>query len=428
VLPGAASASTTLWVASGPASPPGTSCPQPGYNTIQAAINAAPLGATIRVCEGTYTEQLQITHGLKIKAQGIVKVKLPATPANSTTACDTAKGTEKFQPDQDLVVLCGSGGNEESVLMEGEVAGGLTFEANWPEGTCDESLFGILVAGGSKLNLKNASVVAAGAVPLNGCQGGVGIQVGMAWTEPVETARATLTKARVSGYQKNGITVDGEGSRAIIKKSAVIGAGPTPFIAQNGIQVSNGAYANILSTEVTGNECNDAAAPCGPDSLHETQSTGVLFFCAASGSIVTKSTINENDVGVYYADSSASPPASPQVTVSDDTLNNDRFESVLLDQGSALVNSDHMTGGNVGVQVLQYAGQSYGDNSTGSGDVFMAMKVWGVQGYSDENPADHPGSFKITSSKISGNPGQTVATSVHSNSPTLVIETNSSDE
>jgi len=31
-------------------------CPTAGFTTIQAAVDAAPAGATIRVCAGTYTE------------------------------------------------------------------------------------------------------------------------------------------------------------------------------------------------------------------------------------------------------------------------------------------------------------------------------------------------------------------------------------
>src|SRR5687767_3783934 len=37
--------------------PPGTSCTDPGYPTIQEAVNAAaPAGETIQVCAGTYLE------------------------------------------------------------------------------------------------------------------------------------------------------------------------------------------------------------------------------------------------------------------------------------------------------------------------------------------------------------------------------------
>ena len=43
----------------------------------------------------------------------------------------------------------------------------------------------------------------------------------------------------VNTYQKNGITVDGNGSGATINNATVTGTGETPSIAQNGIQISD---------------------------------------------------------------------------------------------------------------------------------------------------------------------------------------------
>src|SRR5271154_3756493 len=73
LAPGAASASfaNTLWVsAATPARGAGTSCANPGFNTIQAAVNAAPSGASINVCPGTYTEQVAITKSLNLVGIG----------------------------------------------------------------------------------------------------------------------------------------------------------------------------------------------------------------------------------------------------------------------------------------------------------------------------------------------------------------------
>jgi hypothetical protein len=52
-------------------SPPGTSCADAGYATIQAAINAASPGDYINVCPGTYTENVVVsTNDLTIKSTG----------------------------------------------------------------------------------------------------------------------------------------------------------------------------------------------------------------------------------------------------------------------------------------------------------------------------------------------------------------------
>ena len=381
----------TLWVSPAAVSVTPGSCAKPGYNTIQSAINAAPAGATIRVCAGTYVEQLQITQAVSLVGVGAVTVQLPAVPANSTTACDTAPGTGGFQPNQDGVVVCTTG----VVNMTG-----LKINAAWPSATCDDSLYGVLVAGGATLNLTSSSIVAAGAVPLNGCQGGVGIQVGMAWTTPVEVGHANLSNDSVSGYQKNGVTVDGAGSSANVARTAVTGIGPTTQIAQNGIQVSNGASARISSSTISGDECN--VAVCGANALTQTQSVGVLFFGAASGSSVTSSKINGNDIGVYNYEATA--PTGPAVSVVGDTLANNRYEGVVLDQGSASVRGDTITGGNVGLAVVQYRGQAFAADGTASQDVIRGASVAAVQVSSDQAlTGDFAGLLTISFSKLSGN-------------------------
>lgn len=51
--------------------PPGTSCEDPGYSTISAAVVAASPGDTINVCPGTYTENVTINKStLTIKSTG----------------------------------------------------------------------------------------------------------------------------------------------------------------------------------------------------------------------------------------------------------------------------------------------------------------------------------------------------------------------
>jgi hypothetical protein len=248
----------------------------------------------------------------------------------------------------------------------------------------------------------------------------------MAWTAPVEVGTATLSKDTIDGYQKNGITVDGAGSTANITSDTITGAGPTTQIAQNGIQVSFGAQAKISKSTVTGNECNHPV--CGADSLKQEQATGVLFYGAAPNSTVASSTIDENDIGVYAKDLLAKEPATPQAAITSDKLAGDRYEGVVIDQGWATVNGDTISNGNVGIQLLQFEGQSYGPKGTASSDTISGMTNWGVQGYSDNLPGDAFGQFTITNSKISGNPGPTVAESVNTNNEAkLKIFTTKSD-
>ncbi len=411
-MPGLASANVpkALWVATAtPVAGGGTSCAKPGYNSVQAAVGAASSGATINVCAGTYTEQVVITKSVTIVGSGSPTIALPAAPTNSTTACDTAPGTELYQADQDGVVVCGP----VTVTLKG-----ITVSAAWPSNTCYDSLYGILVAGGATLNFTNSSVSAAGAVPLNGCQGGVGIQDGMAWTTPVEVGHLNLVNSSVSGYQKNGLTIDGAGSTADIDGATVTGIGPTTQIAQNGIQVSNGATAQINGSTITGDECN-VAVVCGPDASTQYGGTAVLLYAAGALTSVTNSTISNSDAGVYYsADPSGKAPVLPLTTIANDTLTNDRYQGVQLDQGAASIDGVVINGGNVGIQVLQYVGQTFGVRSYALADLIRNESVAAVQVLSDQAPSgDLPGTFTIAGSGL----GATNAATVLNNSSNVHV-------
>jgi hypothetical protein len=382
-----------------------TSCATATFHTIQSAINAATPGETINICAGTYVEQLTISQSVTLDGIGAVTVQLPADPANSETACDTATGNGPYEPDQDGVVICGPA----TVNINN-----VTVDAAWAGDVCSDSLYGILVAGGATLNFTNSAITAAGAVPLNGCQGGVGIQVGMAWTTPVEVGHATLLDDSISGYQKNGITIDGSGSSANIDDTTVTGIGATPAIAQNGIQISNGAYGSILDSTVSGNECDDVAGGCGPDILTGVTATGVLFYGPAAGSNVTASTIDGNDTGVYNGESSASAPHAPVVAISADTLAGNRYDGVLLDQGWASVTADSISGGEAGIAVLQYSGQAYAANATASLDTIRGASIAAVDVASDDAPTgDYHGTTSITLSDLRGNAARVVNDSLN---------------
>lgn len=416
-IPAAASATTTpgtVWVNNATnAKAPYNSCANPSYKSIQAAIEGP--STTIHICKGTYEEQLQIDRAVTMTGEAKAVVKLPSAPAEATGSC-AASG------EQDLVSICGKGAEVVKVSN-------VTFEAYWPESVCNDNLYGINVGGGANLVLSNSVMLGAGAHPLNGCQGGVGIQVGRASTGQV--ASAMLKSDEVSGYQKNGITVDGKGSQATITKVTVTGAGPSP-IAQNGIQISNGAVGKITEATITGNECNIASV-CGNGSYLELEEdgAGVLFYKEGQGSSVAKSHIDENDLGISHI--AESEGSKPQATITSDVMENDRYAGVMLGQGYAVVNKDEIRKGAVGVLLLQYwdtlewpPAQEFGPRGKGIEDTIAEMSKHAVEGLSDNSPNDQFGVFTIAKSAISGNPGS-VEESVSTNNPSKLKITTSDD-
>lgn len=389
-MPATASAmTTTLWV--GPsASGNGKSCTHPGYGSIQTAITAAATGGTVKVCPGTYREQLSIDKAVTLTTSGTpaATVQLPKPATSSTTACDLARNAVAGGEDQDLVSIC----TAESVTIKG-----LAFEAKWPEGTCNDHLYGILVAGGATLNATKVTVNGAGAFPINGCQGGIGIQVG--FEHGGQVGHAILSHDTVTNYQKNGMTIDGTGSTATITGTTVTGAGPADQ-GQNGIQVSRGAQATISKATISDNECDHSLIPrCGPEGE---QATGVMFYGAAAGSSVSKSKVSKNDMGVYYVSEGGTEPASPEVAITEDKLIENRYESVQLEQGKATVNNDKITGpGLDGIYLNQYEGQPYAVDASAKEDTIKGMTQAAVYVWSSDLETDIPGTFLIEKSAIS---------------------------
>jgi parallel beta-helix repeat protein len=142
--------------------------------------------------------------------------------------------------------------------------------------------------------------------PFSGVQSGVAIRVGAQAFG--QTGSANIhDNVTITGFQKNGITVDGPGSSAVIANITVTGAGPTNIIAQNLIQASRGA---VLS--VTG--CTLSAAHYTPLTV---VSTGVLLFQAGNGTLVDGNDISDTDVAVYNFDSGAIAVSNNTIYVSE---------------------------------------------------------------------------------------------------------------
>lgn len=375
----------------------GSSCAAPGFTTIQAAVSAAQTSpiATILVCPGTYAEQLQVTGNANLTIAsaspgGGVVVTLPVRPADSTTACDTANPAAT---DQDGLVVCGSARTSVEVSN-------LRFDDAWAHTTpCGDSLYGILVGGGSTLQLLHSTITHAGA-PADHCSTGVGVQSGLSWTDGNEVGHVVVADDSISGYQENGITITGPHSTGVVRSDRVIGAGVTSELVQNGIQVSDGAWASISHVVVQRNECG--AASCRSDPLHGTQAAGVLFDGAAVGSTLVDSWVAANDVGMYSASDDLRAPTHPEVFATGDTFAGNRYEGVMIDQGCTSLGDSRVLGGDVGVLALQYSTQAYGATAVISSTVVLDQSKAAVEVLSDRAPSDPAGSLTLWRTTVAG--------------------------
>lgn len=290
--------------------------------TVQHAVDVACIGATINVAAGTYPEVVTIAKSVQVLGAGAANTTIRAPgslPAGGT-----------------IVTISGASTNVEIA--------DLTVAGPGPGG-CNSILAGIFVRDAATANIHDNAIRDIRDAPLSGCQNGIGIFVGRAAF--ATTGTATIQDNEITGYQKGGIVVSNAGSSATVDGNTVTGVGNTPLIAQNGIQVSAGATAQVSGNDVSDNLCDHAT--CG---LNGFQSAGILLVDHGLPTTVSGNTVADNDLGIYHFTTDAG-----STTVSNNTVTGSRFEGVFLDEGTAALTGNTISGGAAyGIQAFAFAG------------------------------------------------------------------------
>jgi parallel beta-helix repeat protein len=251
-------------------------CPNAQYTTIQAAVNAAQPGDVIRVCAGTYPEQVTITTSLTLRADNGVVVD----PSTTQTVTDVA-GTEAIAF---VFAVQGANVDIDGFIVDGS-NNGLT--------ECSPRLVGILYQNASghirhnavrHMNLGSSSTV-------NGCQSGNGIEVE---TASGSSSSVTVNENSIWDYQKNGITGNEAGTEVTADGNTVTGIGPTTGAAQNGIQIGFGAGGTLTNNTIADNVWSSCTSPTACTA----NATGILIF-ESNGVIVRNNSLATNQVGIY---------------------------------------------------------------------------------------------------------------------------------
>jgi hypothetical protein len=376
-----------FWVSpSGTESAGNTSCATAAYSTVQSAVTAAEAYEslhpgrvpTVDICAGTYSEQVTILDNLVLTrapgASGPVTIQLPAAVGGdqskglSTTNCQAHDVGAGVQVPQSVIEICAAGPGGTNTTGVNVAISNVTVEGNWPTTVCYDSLYGILVGGGASLSLTGSTVEKIGAYPLNGCQGGVGIQAGR-WVIS-QVGHVRLFHDTVETYQKNGITVDGPGSTAYIDHLVVTGAGPTSQIAQNGIQISRGATGSVTRSTVTGNNYTGSG---------NASSTGILVFGGCGAPLdnrvtITGNSVSGNDVGINLGNYNPTCSAAPATVTADVACFNVVENSNGYPGGVASADAN-VTGWSAGPPAVGYQA---GVSDTGNRDLICANSVYGA--------------------------------------------------
>jgi nitrous oxidase accessory protein NosD len=250
-------------------------CPQATFTSIQDAINAASPGSLIRVCPGTYREQLTINKSLSIEGDNGVIVLPGNMVANATGPSGTPMAA---------AILVQDGAHVE-------IEGLIVDTANNGITECAPELVGILYQNSSGSIEHSAVRNTKLSISLDGCQSGDAILV---QSLGGETSKVGIDDNSIHDYQKNGITGNESGTEVTITNNMVTGLGPTTGAAQNGIQIGFGAKGSVLRNTVTDN----VWSPCVSLKDCAFNATGILLF-QSDDVQVRHNSVSTNQVGIF---------------------------------------------------------------------------------------------------------------------------------
>jgi hypothetical protein len=251
----------------------GLDCPNRDYPTIQMAVNAAAPGDKIKVCRGTYLEQVTIPagkDGLTLFAEAAFQAVIKAPPVMAAPEA--------------IVRVDGA----QNVTLRHFTITGPGY------GPCNSIRYGVFVYDGGSAVITDNHITEIHDTPFSGCQNGLGVAVGrqLAPDGPT-TGSATVVHNLIDKYQKGGVLVDNTGSTAEVAYNEVVGAGPiiAPGPAQNGIQVSRGAHGDVHHNKVSQNLYVTAG----------TSATGILLFSDPVASVHHNDVyLNGNGIAPFF--------------------------------------------------------------------------------------------------------------------------------
>lgn len=257
-------------------------CPSATFTSIQAAVLAASSGDRIKVCPGTYPEQVKITKRLSVEGIAVgnrnLAVIKPAPALINTSSLTTAA------PIAAIVLV----ENTDKVDLDNLTIDGA---GNGISG-CGTDLAGIYYRNASG-EVDNVAVKNIRLAPADfGCQAGIGIFV---QSGNSKRSRVDIFDSSIHDYQKSGIIANEVGTEVNISGNAVTGVGPTPQIAQNGIQLAFGAKGTVDDNSVI----NHVYSLCTSPTVCGASSSNILIF-EANGVRVTRNNLGNSQVNVYY--------------------------------------------------------------------------------------------------------------------------------
>jgi hypothetical protein len=245
----------------------------PHFSTIQAAINASPLGGTVIVCPGVYFEQLQVFHPLTLKgvADGGSNLAVIAMPPGGVG---------------DQIYVQATGVNISDLTIDGSNNGATV---------CGQGPNGIVywLSSGTINHVAVRNEYPTTEIP--DCLSGDGIFVG---TNNSGASNVIIQNSAIHGFQANGIEVNGRGASATIKSNSI--GGNVPGLSGNGIAVWFGGTGTISTNSIV-----NVLEPISFPNLFGA-GYGIIIQCS-QGVTVSGNTIADTQAGITVYSGSNCP-------------------------------------------------------------------------------------------------------------------------
>jgi len=310
----------------------------PKYSTIQIAVDSVPPNSTIKVCPGTYPEQVTISKSLTLSGDstGNNDAAIVTPPAGGFKANATEFGGS-FPSAAQILVAGYSNGSPVSPSPVVKINNIIVDAANNGLAGCSTDIVGFFYQDASgTLNHVTARNQQNDAPSDRGCQNGLGVFVESDGSGTPYTV--TVQNSSVHNYQKNGITGDGYGTTLNILSNNIQGYGPTDVIAQNGIQISDGATGKVTGNTVT----DDFYTP------NSYSASGILFYDSLNG--ISSTPISQNQVAntnlavVLFYDGNSNPNyGDGGVTVANNRISGTQYDGVDACSTNNSINYNNIT-------------------------------------------------------------------------------------
>ncbi|MEY2471260.1 MAG: hypothetical protein QOK28_589 [Actinomycetota bacterium] len=328
--------------------------------SIQAAIDAAPVGGTVVVPAGVFRQEIVIAKDLTLIGAGVDRTIIQA-PAHMTPY-----GTHL--PDgRDLLAIVRVWKNAHVRISQLTVRGPIP---------CKVEVTGVHALLGATLDLSNARVTAIQADPATCGPNDAAGRAIVYGTPPHirvngrngSNAFGSVSRVMVDHFQHAGISVGnadtGKLSQVSINQSTILGGWTIPTFQAN-LWLEGRVVVDVLQNVIDNSVCGGPFG-CGSDPIFEGQGIGVLLLFMPPGSHVMGNSISGNDVGITQA-------VSPNCcTISGNTLVNNRYFGIIVQDGNGATNGNKISGGRTGIAAV-----ADGADTT---EVSTGDRVWNTNG------------------------------------------------